>query len=350
MELPQVTILIAAYNEREILLEKVRNCYALNYPADLLDILVVTDGSTDDSADILQDLPLVRTMHLPKREGKLAAVNRAMKKVQSPIVVLTDANCLLNKEALANIVRHYEDPKVGAVSGEKRVLATNDSSGQGEGLYWKYESFLKKMDSDLNSVVGAAGELFSFRRELYEYLPAGIIIEDFVLAMNIAAKGYQVVYEPEAVAEEAPSSNLAEEWKRKVRICAGGFQAIGIFSYLLNPKKFNLLSFQFLSHRLLRWAVVPFLFPVVLVLSAWQAMHGLVEYQFFLAIQCVGYGVAAMGLFYMGKDRLPKLVSIPFQFAMMNAAAYAGLVRFLKGSQSAVWEKAKRKIQVASLR
>lgn len=345
MELPQVTIIIAAYNEREILLEKIRNCYSLNYPADLMDILVVTDGSTDDSEDILQDLPLVRTMHLPARKGKLAAVNRAMKKVSSPIVVLTDANCLLNKEALTNIVRHYKDPKVGAVSGEKRVLATGNSSGQGEGLYWKYESFLKKLDSDLNSVVGAAGELFSFRRELYEFLPAGIIIEDFVLAMDIAAKGYKVVYEPEAIAEEAPSSTLAEEWKRKVRICAGGFQAIGIFAYLLNPKKFNLLSFQFFSHRLLRWAVVPFLFPVVLALTAWQAAQGSVFHQYFLLLQAMGYSIAGIGLFYTHKDRLPKLVSIPFQFAMMNAAAYAGLVRFLKGTQSAVWEKAKRKLQ-----
>jgi cellulose synthase/poly-beta-1,6-N-acetylglucosamine synthase-like glycosyltransferase len=347
MELPQVTILIAAYNEREILLQKIRNCYALNYPADQMDILVVTDGSTDGSNEILFDLPLVRVLHLPARSGKLAAVNRAMNHVKSPIVVLTDANCMLNQEALQNIVRHYQDPKVGAVSGEKRVIAKEDSSGQGEGIYWRYESFLKKLDSDWNTTVGAAGELFSFRRYLYKFLPEDTIIEDFVLAMEIASDGYRVVYEPKAIAEEEPSANLKEEWKRKVRICAGGFQAISLFSYLLKPRYFNLLSFQFFSHRLLRWAVVPFLFPIIFLLTFWGAYEGLAFYQFFFLLQAIAYVLAAAGLFYTTKDRLPKLISIPFQFAMMNAAAYAGLIRYWAGSQSAVWEKSKRKPHIA---
>jgi len=346
MELPKVTIIVAAYNEREILMEKVRNCYSLNYPGDLLELLFVTDGSTDSSDEMLYDLPLVRVMHLPKREGKLAAVNRAMHKVNSPIVVLTDANCMLNREALSNIVRHYNDPLVGAVSGEKRVAATGNSSGRGEGLYWRYESYLKKLDSELNSVVGAAGELFSFRRELYNYLPEGTIIEDFVLSMDIAAKGYRVVYEPDAIATETASASLKEEWKRKVRICAGGFQAIGIFSFLLNPKYFSVLSFQFFSHRLLRWAVVPFLLPIIFLLSAWNAIQGDINYLYFFGTQAICYGIASIGLLYTEKDQLPKLVSIPFQFVMMNAAAYAGLIRYWKGTQSAVWEKSKRKIQV----
>jgi cellulose synthase/poly-beta-1,6-N-acetylglucosamine synthase-like glycosyltransferase len=343
MELPKVTILIAAYNEREILLQKVRNCYALNYPADLMDILVVTDGSNDGSDEILYDLPLVRVMHLPARSGKLAAVNRAMQQVKSPIVVLTDANCMLNPEALHNIVRHYQDPRVGAVSGEKRVIAKENSSGQGEGLYWKYESFLKKLDSDLNTTVGAAGELFSFRRYLYKFLPEDTIIEDFVLAMEIASEGYRVVYEPQAIAEEEPSANLKEEWKRKVRICAGGFQAISLFSYLLKPRYFNLLSFQFFSHRLLRWAVVPFLFPIIFLLTCWEAYQGFTMYQVFFILQAIAYTLAAVGLLFTTKDKLPKLISLPFQFVMMNAAAYAGLIRYWAGTQSAIWEKSKRK-------
>jgi len=342
MEYPQVTILIAAYNERDILMEKVRNCYALDYPADQLDIVFVTDGSSDGSEEMLYDLPLVRVFHLPTREGKLAAVNRAMDRIFSPIVVLTDANCLLNREALQNIVRHYEDPKVGGVSGEKRVVAPGDSSGKGEGLYWRYESYLKKLDSDLNSVVGAAGELFSFRRELFIKLPSETIIEDFVMSMDIASKGYRVVYEPNAIAEEKPSANLREEWKRKVRICAGGFQAIGIFSFLLKPARFDLLSFQFFSHRLLRWAVTPFLLPIVFVLTAIQARNGVQFYQYFFIIQLIAYTLASLGLFYTNKNKLPKAISFPFQFLMMNAAAYAGLFRYWRGSQSAVWEKAKR--------
>lgn len=342
MEYPQVTLLIAAYNERDILMEKVRNCYALNYPADQLDIVVVTDGSNDGSEDVLFDLPLVRVFHLPIREGKLAAVNRAMDRVFSPIVVLTDANCLLNREALQNIVRHYKDPKVGAVSGAKHVVAIGNSSGKGEGLYWKYESFLKKLDSELNTVVGAAGELFSFRRELFRKLPSDTIIEDFVMSMEIAASGFRVIYEPNAIAEEQPSSNLGEEWKRKVRICAGGFQAINIFSFLLKPRQFTLLSFQFISHRLLRWAVAPFLLPLIFILSGVQAYYGIIIFQYFFLVQAVGYALAFLGLFYTDQDQLPKAISIPYQFVMMNAAAYAGLFRYWRGSQSSIWEKAKR--------
>jgi len=342
MEYPQVTLLIAAYNERDILMEKVRNCYALNYPADQLDIVVVTDGSNDGSEEVLYDLPMVRVFHLPIREGKLAAVNRAMDRVFSPIVVLTDANCLLNREALQNIVRHYKDPKVGAVSGAKHVVAIGNSSGKGEGLYWKYESFLKKLDSELNTVVGAAGELFSFRRELFRKLPSDTIIEDFVMSMEIAASGFRVIYEPNAIAEEQPSSNLGEEWKRKVRICAGGFQAINIFSFLLKPRQFTLLSFQFISHRLLRWAVAPFLLPLIFILSGVQAYYGIIIFQYFFLVQAVGYALAFLGLFYTDQDQLPKAISIPYQFVMMNAAAYAGLFRYWRGSQSSIWEKAKR--------
>ncbi len=344
MELPQVTLLIAAYNERDILMQKVRNSYLLDYPASKLDIVFVTDGSTDGSEELLQDLPLIRVFHNKGRAGKLAAVNRAMGEITSEIVVSTDANCMLNKDALLKIVRHYQDPKVGAVSGEKRVIAEGNSSGKGEGLYWKYESLLKKLDSAFNSVVGAAGELFSFRRSLFEALPAGIIIEDFVLSMNIASKGYRVVYEPQAIAQETASSNMREEWRRKVRICAGGFQAIRIYSFLLNPLRFDTLSFQFLSHRVLRWAVIPFLLPIIFLLTLVQAVGGELIWQLILGAQVVLYVAASLGLFYIHKEKLPTLIGIPFQFAMMNAAAYAGLFRYWGGKQSAVWEKSKRKI------
>jgi biofilm PGA synthesis N-glycosyltransferase PgaC len=344
LKLPTVTLLIAAYNEKEILKAKLKNSYSLSYPADLLNILFVTDGSTDGSDELLFGYPLVTVMHKPGRNGKLAAVNRAMRKVKSEIVVLSDANCMLNEMAIKNMVKHYNNPRVGAVAGEKRVIANGGTSGKGEGLYWKYESFLKKVDSDLNTTVGAAGELFSFRTSLYSEVAEGTIIEDFVLSMEIAAKGFKVVYEPEAIANESSSANFMEEWKRKVRICAGGFQAIKQFAYLLKPINFNLLSFQFLSHRLLRWAVVPFLLPIILVLSFMAAADGNLFYGFFFMAQIGCYSLAATGLLYLKKEKIPAVVSIPFQFAMMNAAAYVGLVRYIKGNQSAIWEKANRAI------
>jgi cellulose synthase/poly-beta-1,6-N-acetylglucosamine synthase-like glycosyltransferase len=190
--LPTVTLLVAAYNEAEILRAKLKNSYALNYPADLLSLMFITDGSNDNSPELLANLPLVTVMHRPERRGKLAAVNRAMLKINTEIVVLSDANCMLNPQALKNIVKHFTDIRVGAVAGEKRVVSNTEST-KGEGFYWRYESILKRMDSELNTTVGAAGELFAFRRTLYSEVPNDTIIEDFALSMDIASRGHKVI-------------------------------------------------------------------------------------------------------------------------------------------------------------
>lgn len=342
-EYPQVALLIAAYNEADIILDKIENSLALHYPPEKLKIIFVTDGSSDRTPELIADCPGVAVFHRPERKGKLAAVQRVMKHIHSPIVVLTDANCMLNTDALMNIVRHYQDPKVGAVAGEKKIAKTpaESAAGKGEGFYWRYESWLKKVDSDLNSVVGAAGELFSFRRDLFEELPEDTIIEDFVLSMRIAMKGFRVVYEPGAMATEAPSASLQEEWKRKTRICAGAFQAFQLLPGVWNPFRYGWLSVQYLSHRFLRWAVVPFLLPILFVLTAMLATQS-IFYDVLFAIELAGIVTALYGLSMSGKMKLPGYVVAPAYFLMMNAAAYAGLFKYLRGKQSAVWEKAQR--------
>ncbi len=345
---PQVTLLIAAYNESDCIRNKAVNTLELDYPADKCDILFVTDGSNDGTEKILREFmhdPRVRVLHDAERRGKLAAVERGMKYVPSPIVILTDANTLLNKDAVRNIVRHYTDANVGAVAGEKRIRKERlkDGSGAGEGLYWKYESALKRLDSELHSVVGAAGELFSFRKELYRAVPADSIIEDFHLSMCIAADGYRVVYEPEAFAEEEPSASFSEEMKRKIRICAGGFQSIVRLAPLLNMKRHGILSFQYISHRVLRWAVTPFVLPVLLFLNAVLAADGNLFYRILFAGQIVFYLSALTGYLLETFDRRSRLFIAPLYFTLMNIAAYAGLIRYLRGTQSAVWEKAQRK-------
>jgi len=341
--LPHVTVLIAAYNERDLILEKVQNTLSLNYPKERLRVIVVTDGSTDGTHEALNSMQTIEVWHRPERKGKLAAVQRVMPFIDSPIVVFTDANCMLNQDALENIVRHYEDPLVGAVAGEKKIqsLFANEGAGAGEGLYWRYESWLKKTDSELYSVVGAAGELFSFRRELYEELPPDTIIEDFVLSMRIAMKGYRVVYEPNAYATELPSESLREEWKRKVRICAGGFQSLRYLPGLFNPFKHGWLTIQFVSHRFLRWAVVPFLLPVLIFITGVLAMD--VSLYLWLFILEILFIASALFVLWWQATKVPKWLMIPAYLLLMNAAAYAGLWRLMRGSQSAVWEKAKRK-------
>ena len=343
-ELPAVTILIPSYNEAQLLEEKIKNTRELHYPSDKLHIAFVTDGSTDNSPEIIKKHDDIQLFHSSERKGKIHAVNRVMKMISTPIIVFCDANTLLNSIAIKNIVRHYQAINVGGVAGEKRIFkkTADNASGAGEGLYWKYESFLKKKDSDINSVVGAAGELFSVRTSLYEEPAEDMIIEDFYMSMRIAARGYRFVYEPEAFATEAASASVKEEWKRKVRICAGAFQAMGKLLYLLNPFKYGLLSFQYLSHRVLRWTLAPVSLLVIFLSNLVLAFYGSAIYIAILSLQILFYSVAYLGYLNQDKDISIKGFFVPYYFTVMNLAVYAGFTRFVKGKQSVIWEKAER--------
>ena len=342
--LPAVTLVVAAYNEADWIAEKVRNSLDLRYPKDKIKFLFVTDGSDDETPEIVKSFSQVELYHQPERRGKIAAVHRIMPHITTPIVVFTDANTILNEDALINIVRHYKDPKVGAVAGEKRISVQDKdaANGAGEGFYWKYESKLKKWDSELYSVVGAAGELFSVRTELYEHIPTDTIIEDFFLTLSIAKKGYRVAYEPEAFAIEGPSASVKEELKRKIRIAAGGLQAIFRLFPLLNPIKYGTLSFQYVSHRVLRWTLAPLALPIILGLNIWLAYTGSAFYQSLLILQAGFYTLALFGYLLEKKRIKIKAFFIPYYFCVMNYAVYRGAFRIFNGSQSVLWERAKR--------
>jgi poly-beta-1,6-N-acetyl-D-glucosamine synthase len=342
--LPEITVLIAAYNEEHYIEEKILNTLQLDYPKNKMSIFIVTDGSTDSTPELVKKFHAVKLFHERQRRGKIHAVNRVMKEVQTPIVIFSDANTILNKQALKNIVRHYQDKTVGGVAGEKRIFkkAEDNASGAGEGIYWKYESFLKKKDAEVYSIVGAAGELFSVRTKLYQEPAENIIIEDFFLSMKIAASGYRFMYEPDAYAMETASANVDEEWKRKVRICAGGFQAISKLKYILNPFKFGILSFQYISHRVLRWTLAPLFLPLIFIANIWLALQSSWIYTIILAAQVLFYSLAAIGYALRDREISIKGFFVPYYFSVMNLAVYAGFMRFCKGQQSVVWEKAKR--------
>ncbi|HMJ71582.1 MAG TPA: glycosyltransferase family 2 protein [Cyclobacteriaceae bacterium] len=343
-ELPEVTVLVACYNEADILEQKIRNTAELDYPVDKRKFWFVTDGSTDNSADLVRGNADFEVFHENARRGKNAAVNRVMKMVKTPIVVFCDANTILNREALKLLARHFKDPKVGAVAGEKRVQLSDaeNAAGSGEGAYWKYESLLKKWDSQLNTVVGAAGELLAVRTSMYEEVPPGVFIEDFRLSMNIAKAGYRVIYEPDAYAMETASASIAEEKKRKVRISAGGLIEVWHFTPLMNFFKYGWLSFQYVSHRMLRWTLAPLSLLLLLISNAFLAASGSAFFQMFLLAQTLFYLVAILG--YLLKDRKIglRILFVPYYFLFMNLSVYQGLGRLIKGSQSAVWDKAVR--------
>jgi biofilm PGA synthesis N-glycosyltransferase PgaC len=351
--LPSLTLIVAAYNEADIISSKIRNTVALAYPPEKLRLLFISDGSNDGTDTIIAEHAGLNLMHMPERGGKINAIHRAMASVTSDIVVFTDANTFLNADALRFIARHYQDPAVGAVSGEKRVQseASSDATA-GEGFYWKYESALKRWDSELNSVVGAAGELFSIRTACYAPVPADTVLDDFMISMRIAEQGYRIVYEPDAFATEGASATIGEEWKRKVRIAAGGIQAIGRLRKLLNPFHQPLLTFQYISHRVLRWTVTPLLLPLTLALNALLVAGGAGSgYTTLLVLQCLFYLLALAGCILSARQIKLKIAFIPCYFSMMNAAVICGMFRYFTrpGKQSVLWEKALRKDQKALL-
>ncbi|WP_420151909.1 glycosyltransferase family 2 protein [Spirosoma sp.] len=352
---PDVTLIVPAYNEASCLSAKVANSVEQLYPREHIHFLFVTEGSTDGSDEFLRKNygDTIEVLGGTERRGKVAAMNRAMQQIQTPIVIFTDANTQLNPEAVRNIVRHFRDPEIGAVAGEKRIQTADSESaaGSGEGLYWKYESQLKRWDAELHTIVGAAGELFAVRTELYEPVSTDTILDDFIISLKIAGRGYRVAYEPEAYALERPSFSILDEQKRKIRIAAGGFQSIARLTNLLNPFRHGLLTFEYVSHRVMRWAVTPLCLPLILLLNAglvirdgWANGWGLL-----LAGQLLFYGAAWLGYILEKRQLRWKAIFVPFYFTFMNVCALAGLIRYLRGNQSGTWEKVRRADAVDAL-
>lgn len=341
--LPEVTLFIAAFNEEDIVASKMENCHALDYPADKLKIVWVTDGSNDQTNELLKQYPEVTTLFHPERRGKTAALNRGIQYVKTPYVIFTDANTMLNKEAIREIVRQFSNPKVGCVAGEKRVeTATAQGATAGEGIYWKYESTLKALDYRLYSAVGAAGELFAVRTELFEQMPSDTLLDDFILSLRIAQKGYKIAYCKEAYATETASLNMKEEEKRKIRIAAGGLQSVWRLRSLFNIFRYKTLSFQFISHRVLRWTITPVFLFLLIPLNIILALKGDIAYIFLLILQAAFYLMAYAGYRMEQKNIRNKLLFIPYYFSFMNINVIRGIFYLAGNKGNGAWEKAKR--------
>ncbi|MBO6605717.1 glycosyltransferase family 2 protein [Psychroserpens sp.] len=345
---PELTLLIPAFNERDYVEKKMRNTMNLDYPKEKLKIVWVTDGSTDGTNKLLESYDNIKLFHNDERKGKINAMNRVMPFVKSELVVFTDANTELGKDSLKHIARCFSDPKVGCVSGEKRIVnhSSDAAAGAGEGLYWRYESTLKKWDAELYSAVGAAGELFAIRTELYNEVEQDTILDDFIISLRVAQRGYTIQYNPDAYAIEAASENVSEELKRKIRISAGGIQSVLRLRSLFNIFKYGILSFQFISHRVLRWTLTPLCLLLLIPISATLAINeGVLElglYSSMFWIQMIMYLAALTGWLLEHKSTRIKMLFVPYYFFIMNLSVFLGFMRIINNNQSVNWERAKR--------
>ena len=342
---PEVAIFIAAYNEIDIVEEKVKNLHELDYPLSKLKFYWVTDGSNDGSVEALSKFPDMIVLHESERKGKIGAMNRGMKEIESPITIFCDANSMLTNNSVKEIVHFFANPKVGCVAGEKQIRKhqSDIAVSSGEGFYWKYESFIKKLESIIGSTVGAAGELFAIRTELFREVEMDTLLDDFVISLRIAENGYKLKYSPKAVAIESGSASIADELKRKVRIAAGGFQTLSRLTKLLNPVQCKFLAIQYWSHKVLRWTIVPMALVLLLPLNIYLffASENSV-YSTMLILQLFFYFLALIGFTYRNQTTKLKFFFTPYYLVVMNIALIMGFVKYIKGQQSVNWEKAKR--------
>ena len=344
-DLPHVTFMVCTYNEQDVVDMKMENTLQFDYPHDKLHIMWVTDGSTDATNDRLSRYPGVEIVFSPERKGKTAALNHGISMVKTDLTIMTDANTMVNPEAVREIVRCFQDPQVACVAGEKRVMARHEgqAAAEGEGLYWKYESALKKMDSELYSAMGAAGELNAIRTRLYQPMPENALLDDFVMSMRMVDQGYRIAYSPDAYAMEYGSADLNEESKRKRRIAAGGLQSIWWLRSMMNPLRNPMVAFQFVSHRVLRWSITPVALLALIPLNvALVLMKAGTVYNIIWALQLLFYLAAFIAWVMERQGRKNKLLYVPYYFLFMNLNVFKGMKYLCSHQSSGAWEKAKR--------
>lgn len=345
---PHVAMVVAAYNEADCLGQKLDNTWAIDYPADRFSLVVGSDGSSDQTNAILAACSDSRLLAypFPVRRGKISVLNDLMARVQAEtnadIVVMSDANTLFAPDAVRKLAAHFDDPRVGCVSGE---LGLEQNGGvSGEGLYWKYEGFIKRNESKLGFLIGCNGGIFALRPSVYEPLPASVIVEDFVLTLRILEKGWRVRFEPQARATEPPCPTSRAEMIRKIRIGAGNFQALTLTSRLLLPT-YGLISFAYWGHKVLRWMVSFFFIIAVaanIALAQPSNRQDHVFYRALLLIQFTGAAIAAWSYHTPPGSIMPKWTRPISYFYLMNYALLCGFFRFVFGTQRVTWERASR--------
>jgi cellulose synthase/poly-beta-1,6-N-acetylglucosamine synthase-like glycosyltransferase len=332
--LPAVSVVIPAFNEERRLPAKIDNLQALDYPEEKLEVIFVSDGSTDRTNEILSSVgdPRVRLVVLPVRQGKPTALNHAVSEARHDVLVFCDAATLFAPDAIKHLVRHLSDPRVGVVCGAVRLQGTSEFE-QTEGVYWQYESMLRLMEARLEATVTASGALYAIRRACYRPLPADVLIDDFMVPMTARKLGYRVRFDPEAVATEFAADSVQDEFTRRVRLAVGSFRALREFVRVPLPPFTFLALF---SHKVLRW-ILPFLMIGLFISNVWLWRSPF--YQGALVVQLMFYLWAAVGFVFRHRLQRVRFGLIAYFLFTMNLAFLVGFARFLGGRDKATWQR-----------
>ncbi|MBI1911100.1 MAG: glycosyltransferase family 2 protein [Deltaproteobacteria bacterium] len=345
--LPSISVLIAAYNEQRSIGAKIRNTLSIDYPGDLIEVWVASDGSIDATNSIVSALAAqdkrVRLLEFP-RMGKSCVLTKAMERMstevkKSDIVVFSDANTEFDLNAFKFLASRFSDQAIGCVCG--KLVYRNPGrivSGKGESSYWKYETALKRLESRLGYISGANGAIYAIRRELFEPLPKGTINDDFVISMRVVAKGYKSIYEEKALAYEDVATSAGGEFKRHVRDGAGHYIALWHLVGLLNPF-LGIRAFIHWSHRIFRWSA-PFILPALLIVNVMLFEYR--PYKYIFAGQAAFYAAAILGFLMVGNSRLPFVFYVPYYFCNLNLAIFMGFLKAVSGRQKMTWERTER--------
>ena len=344
---PSVTFVVVAYNEEEYIGRKIDNILSLDYPKDKLEIIVGSDGSTDNTNEILDIRSAshqvtkshvgYRVVISKQRRGKVSLLNEIVPEAKGEIIVFSDARQMFDVAALKELVANFADDSVGCVSGEL-IFKEEGASGVGKGvnIYWRYEKWMRKAEGSIHSMIGATGAIYAIRKDLFAPPPKDTILDDVFIPLKIVEQGFRAVFDPEAKAFDKAASTSREEFTRKVRTIAGNFQLFVLCRKLFNPFR-SPVAFQFFSHKLLRAAA--FLFLMALFISNLLLMTHF-PYNLIITAQGLFYFLAIAGWALEKLSVKSKLCSIPYVFCVLNFAALKGFLNFLTGSHSVKWEKA----------
>ena len=344
---PSVSLIIAAYNEEKVIAERLDNALAMDYPRERLQILVASDGSSDRTEDIVASYASkgVLLLSLPRR-GKIQTLNAAVARASGKILVFTDANIMCRADTLRELVANFADASVGGVAGHTAYTLDPDSesSSYGERLYWRYDTWLKKLESQTGSIVSAHGGLYAIRRVLFRPIPDGAVTDDFAISTSVIAHGYRLVFEPNALATEVAVPEAQREFRRRVRLMTRGLRGVFLRRRLLNPRKYGFYSVVLASHKLAR-RLVPASLAILGVasLAAWS--QGAL-YQAAVLAQAFFYGMASVG-YLLRRSRMGRLrlLYIPFYYCMANVACSVAWVHALRGRRIEVWQPQRQSLR-----